>query len=36
MRYTVILEKGSDAWGAYVPDLPVARWSLRAKRRRAN
>jgi predicted RNase H-like HicB family nuclease len=22
VRYTVILEKGSDAWGAYVPDLP--------------
>jgi predicted RNase H-like HicB family nuclease len=22
MRYTVILEKGQDAWGAYVPDLP--------------
>ena len=22
MRYTVILEKGRDAWGAYVPDLP--------------
>jgi len=22
MRYTVILEKGRDVWGAYVPDLP--------------
>ncbi len=22
MRYTVILEKGRDAWGAYAPDLP--------------
>jgi predicted RNase H-like HicB family nuclease len=22
VRYTVILEKGLDAWGAYVPDLP--------------
>jgi len=22
VRYTVILQKGSDAWGAYVPDLP--------------
>jgi predicted RNase H-like HicB family nuclease len=22
MRYTVILEKGRDSWGAYVPDLP--------------
>jgi predicted RNase H-like HicB family nuclease len=22
MRYTVILEKGQDGWGAYVPDLP--------------
>ena len=22
MRYTVILEKGRDCWGAYVPDLP--------------
>jgi predicted RNase H-like HicB family nuclease len=22
MRYTVILEKGRDAWGAYVSDLP--------------
>jgi predicted RNase H-like HicB family nuclease len=22
MRYTVILEKGPSAWGAYVPDLP--------------
>lgn len=22
MRYTVILEQGRDAWGAYVPDLP--------------
>jgi predicted RNase H-like HicB family nuclease len=22
MRYTIILEKGQDAWGAYVPDLP--------------
>lgn len=22
MQYLVILEKGSDSWGAYVPDLP--------------
>lgn len=22
MRYMVILEKGRDSWGAYVPDLP--------------
>jgi predicted RNase H-like HicB family nuclease len=22
MKYTVILEKGRDAWGVYVPDLP--------------
>jgi predicted RNase H-like HicB family nuclease len=22
MKYTVILEKGHDAWGAYAPDLP--------------
>jgi predicted RNase H-like HicB family nuclease len=22
MRYTVILEKGQEVWGAYVPDLP--------------
>jgi predicted RNase H-like HicB family nuclease len=22
MRYTVILEQGRDAWGAYVSDLP--------------
>lgn len=22
MRYTAILEKGCDSWGAYVPDLP--------------
>ncbi len=22
MRYMVIIEKGPDSWGAYVPDLP--------------
>ena len=22
MRYMVVLEKGEDSWGAYVPDLP--------------
>ena len=22
MKYTIILEKGSTSWGAYVPDLP--------------
>lgn len=22
MRYTVIIEQGSNSWGAYVPDLP--------------
>jgi predicted RNase H-like HicB family nuclease len=22
MQYTVIVEKGSTSWGAYVPDLP--------------
>lgn len=22
MKYTVIYEKGSTSWGAYVPDLP--------------
>jgi predicted RNase H-like HicB family nuclease len=22
MRFTVIVEKGSTSWGAYVPDLP--------------
>jgi len=22
MRFTVIYEKGSSSWGAYVPDLP--------------
>jgi predicted RNase H-like HicB family nuclease len=22
VKYTVILEKGRDAWGAYAPDLP--------------
>jgi predicted RNase H-like HicB family nuclease len=22
MRFTVIVEKGSASWGAYVPDLP--------------
>jgi len=22
MRYTIILKKGRDSWGAYVPDLP--------------
>ncbi len=22
MRYMVIIEKGRDSWGAYVPDLP--------------
>ena len=22
MKYTIIIEKGSTSWGAYVPDLP--------------
>ena len=22
MKYTIIVEKGSTSWGAYVPDLP--------------
>jgi predicted RNase H-like HicB family nuclease len=22
MRYMVVLEKGEESWGAYVPDLP--------------
>jgi predicted RNase H-like HicB family nuclease len=22
MKYTVIVEKGAESWGAYVPDLP--------------
>jgi len=22
MRYAVVIEKGTDGWGAYVPDLP--------------
>ena len=22
MRYVVVIEKGKDSWGAYVPDLP--------------
>jgi predicted RNase H-like HicB family nuclease len=22
MRYTVIVERGDDSWGAHVPDLP--------------
>ncbi len=22
MQYTVIVEQGSESWGAYVPDLP--------------
>jgi predicted RNase H-like HicB family nuclease len=22
MKYVVVIEKGTDSWGAYVPDLP--------------
>ena len=22
MKYLVVIEKGTDSWGAYVPDLP--------------
>jgi predicted RNase H-like HicB family nuclease len=22
MKYVVVIEKGADSWGAYVPDLP--------------
>jgi len=22
MKYVVVIEKGKDSWGAYVPDLP--------------
>ncbi len=33
MKYLVVIEKGTDSWGAYVPDLPGCAVVAETRRR---